>query len=154
VFDAAAREVGDGLRGRPLVDLVLTGHAHCLEYLRTGDTGHADSHINWIICGGSGHSLRRQRVEGPILQEVSSSQVYQLARSNGRSSGSETASRRVAESLLYVGRSGEGSHKRRPYSCLRIDVLDGCPPKFRVRPLVAERFEGKWQDISIEPFVI
>jgi 3',5'-cyclic AMP phosphodiesterase CpdA len=154
VFDAAARSIGDGLRGRPLVDLVLTGHAHCLEYLRTGDTGHADSHINWIICGGSGHSLRRQRAEGPVLEEFSSSPVYQLGRSNGRSSPGETANRQVAESLLYVGRSGEGSHKRRPYSCLRIDVLDGFLPKFRVRPLVAERFEGKWQDISIEPFVI
>lgn len=158
VFDAAAPSIGDGLRGRAIVDLVLTGHAHCLEYLRTGDTGHADSHINWIICGGSGHSLRRQRLEGPVLveglEELDRSQVYQLARANGRSSGSQTGSRQVAESLLYVGRSGEGSHKRRPYSCLRIDVLDGTPPKFRVRPLVVERFEGKWQDISIEPFVI
>jgi len=145
-----AREVGEGLRGRPLVDLVLTGHAHCLEYLRTGDTGHADSHINWIICGGSGHSLRRQRVEGPVLEETSGYPVYQLARSaEGKKVG-----RPVAESLLYVGRSGQGSQKRRPYSCLRIDVLDGCPPKFRVRPLVAERFSGKWQDSAIEPFVI
>ncbi|MFM9268002.1 metallophosphoesterase [Tychonema sp. BBK16] len=150
VFDAAARSIGDGLRRRAIVDLVLTGHAHCLEYLRTGDTGHADSHINWIICGGSGHSLRRQRAEGPVLQEFSSSPVYQLA----RSSVGEKASRPVAESLLYVGRSGEGSHKRRPYSCLRIDVLPGCPPKFRIQPLVAERFEGKWHDRAIEPFVI
>lgn len=158
VFDAAAPSIGDRLRGRAIVDLVLTGHAHCLEYLRTGDTGHADSHINWIICGGSGHSLRRQRVEGPVLveglEQLDRSQVYQLARASGRSSGSETASRPVAESLLFVGRSGLGAHKRRPYSCLRIDVLDGCPPKFRVRPLVVERFEGKWHDISIEPFVI
>lgn len=150
VFDGAAREIGDGLRGRAIVDLVLTGHAHCLEYLRTGDTGHADSHINWMICGGSGHSLRRQRPEGPVLEEVSSPEADRL----GRESGSETASRRVAESLLYVGRSGQGSHKRRPYSCLRIDVLDGCPPKFRIRPLIVERSEGKWLDISIEPFVI
>jgi 3',5'-cyclic AMP phosphodiesterase CpdA len=150
VFDGAAREIGDRLRGRAIVDLVLTGHAHCLEYLRTGDTGHADSHINWIVCGGSGHSLRRQRVEGPMLEEFSSSPVDQLARSGA----GEKASRRVAESLLYVGRSGQGSQKRRPYSCLRIDVLDGCPPKFRVRPLVAERFGGKWHDSAIEPFVI
>lgn len=154
VFDGAARSIGDGLRGRAIVDLVLTGHAHCLEYLRTGDTGHADSHINWMICGGSGHSLRRQRPEGPVLQEFSSPSAYQLARSNGRSNVGEKASRPVAESLLYVGRSGEGSQKRRPYSCLRIDVLLGCPPKFRVRPLVAERFEGKWHDSAIEPFVI
>jgi len=30
------------------VDLILNG----LEYLRTGDTGHADSNLNWIVCGG------------------------------------------------------------------------------------------------------
>ena len=149
VLDAVADAVGwEGKR--PLVDLVLTGHAHCLEYLRTGDTGHGDSGINWIVCGGSGHSLRRQRPEGPILQEASSPEAYRLA----REAGSAPAGRRVAESLLFVGRSGEGSHKRRPYSCLRIDVLDGTPPKFRVRPLVVERFEGKWQEIAIEPFVI
>ncbi len=150
VFDAVARGVGEELRGRPLVDLVLTGHAHCLEYLRTGDTGHADSHINWIICGGSGHSLRRQRVEGPVLEEASGYPVYELARS---AEGTKVG-RPVAESLLYVGRSGQGSQKRRPYSCLRIDVLDGSPPKFRVRPLVAERFDRKWHDSAIEPFVI
>ncbi len=150
VLDAVADAVGKAARGRPLVDLVLTGHAHCLEYLRTGDTGHGDSGINWIVCGGSGHSLRRQRPEGPILHEPSSPEAYRLA----RSTGAEKTGRQVAESLLFVGRSGQGSHKRRPYSCLRIDVLDGTPPKFRIRPLVVERFEGKWQDIAIEPFVI
>ncbi len=150
VLDAVADAVGKEARGCPLVDLVLTGHAHCLEYLRTGDTGHGDSGINWIVCGGSGHSLRRQRPEGPVLQEPSSPEAYRLA----REAGAETAGPQVAESLLFVGRSGEGSHKRRPYSCLRIDVLDGTPPKFRVRPLVVERFEGKWQEIAIEPFVI
>ncbi|MCY7384298.1 MAG: metallophosphoesterase [Microcoleus sp. CAN_BIN18] len=150
VLDAVGDAVGKEARGRPLVDLVLTGHAHCLEYLRTGDTGHGDSGINWLVCGGSGHSLRRQRPEGPILHEPSNPEAYRLA----RESGSEKTGRQVAESLLFVGRSGEGSHKRRPYSCLRIDVLDGTPPKFRIRPLVVERFEGKWQEIAIEPFVI
>ena len=150
VFDAVAKEIGDGLRRRALVDLVLTGHAHCLEYLRTGNTGHGDSGINWIVCGGSGHSLRRQRPEGQMLQEVLSPEGDRL----GRESGSEKTGHQVAESLLFVGRSGEGSHKRRPYSCLRIDVLDGTPPKFRIRPLVVERFEGKWQEIAIEPFLI
>lgn len=150
VLDAVADAVGKETRGRPLVDLVLTGHAHCLEYLRTGDTGHGDSGINWIVCGGSGHSLRRQRPEGPMLHEPSNPEAYRLA----RSTGAEKTGRQVAESLLFVGRSGQGSHKRRPYSCLRIDVLDGTPPKFRIRPLVVERFEGKWQEIAIEPFVI
>ncbi|MEG5138940.1 metallophosphoesterase [Microcoleus sp. A6-C6] len=150
VLDAVADAVGKEAGGRALVDLVLTGHAHCLEHLKTGDTGHGDSGINWIVCGGSGHSLRRQRPEGPVLEEPSTPEAYRL----GRELGVKTAGRRVAESLLFVGRSGQGSHKRRPYSCLRIDVLDGTPPKFRVTPLVVERFEGKWQEIAIEPFVI
>ncbi|WP_333359723.1 metallophosphoesterase [Microcoleus sp. N3A4] len=151
VLDGVADAVGEAARGRPLVDLVLTGHAHCLEYLRTGDTGHGDSGINWIVCGGSGHSLRRQRPEGRVLHEASSPEAYRSARSAGRSAKGD---RGIAESLLFVGRSGQGSHKRRPYSCLRIDVLDGCPPKFRIQPLIVERFEGKWHDLSIEPFVI
>ncbi|MBA4448756.1 metallophosphoesterase, partial [Cylindrospermopsis raciborskii CS-506_D] len=29
--------------GRPLVDLVFNGHAHCLEFLKTTDTGYGDS---------------------------------------------------------------------------------------------------------------
>jgi hypothetical protein len=132
VFDA----VGKQTEGRPIVDLVLNGHAHCLEYLRTGETGHADSNSNWIVCGGSGYSLRRQRIEGPELMETFG----------------ET--RQVARSHLFVGRNGQGSQKRRPYSFLRIDVLDGCPPKFVVRPFIAERFKRQWNNRSLEPFAI
>ncbi|BAU07224.1 unknown protein [Fischerella sp. NIES-3754] len=117
VFDAVAAEVGSLAEGRPLVDLVLNRHAQCLEYLQTMDTGHADSNINWIVCGGSGYSLRRQRAEGTDLLEDQ---------------------KLVARSHLFVGRTGQGSQKHRPYSCLRIDVKDGCPPKFIIRPLVVE----------------
>lgn len=141
VFDAVANGVGALAEGRPLVDLVLTGHAHCLEHLCTVDTGHADSEINWIVCGGSGHSLRRQRDDGPDLRE-----------SFGGSEGEDA--RLVARSKLFVGRNGYGSQKRRPYSFLRIDVQDGCPPKFRVRPFVAERFQRRWNTPEIEPFMI
>ncbi|MBD1926215.1 metallophosphoesterase [Trichocoleus sp. FACHB-90] len=132
VFDA----VGKQAEGRPIVDLVLNGHAHCLEYLRTGETGHADSNSNWIVCGGSGYSLRRQRIEGPELMETFG----------------ET--RQVARSHLFVGRNGQGSQKRRPYSFLRIDVLDGCPPKLVVRPFIAERFKRQWNNSGLEPFAI
>ncbi|NJM98297.1 MAG: metallophosphoesterase [Phormidesmis sp. RL_2_1] len=45
----------------PLIDLVMSGHAHCFEHVRTVDTGHADSCLDWVVCGGSGASLRRQR---------------------------------------------------------------------------------------------
>lgn len=133
VLDGVAAEVGSLAEGRPLVDLVLNGHAHCLEYLQTMDTGHADRNINWIVCGGSGYSLRRQRTEGTDLLEDQ---------------------KLVARSHLFVGRSGQGSQKRRPYSCLRIDVKDGYPPKFVVHPLVVERYQRQWRDREVQQFTI
>ncbi|PSB35384.1 metallophosphoesterase family protein [Chlorogloea sp. CCALA 695] len=135
VLNKVARKLGSLNGDRPLVNLVLNGHAHCLEYLRTGNTGHADAHINWIVCGGSGFSLRRQRSEGVELTENPGGNVS-------------------ARSLLYIGRAGQGSQKRRPYSFLRIDVLDGIPAKFVIRPFVVERFQGKWSNSEIQPFVI
>ena len=141
VFDAVAFKVGALSEGRPLVDLMLTGHAHCLEHLQTGDTGHADSNLDCIICGGSGFSLRRQRTEGPELMETFGN--------NG-----DIHSRQVARSLLYVGRNGYGSQKRRPYSFLRIDVHDGRPPKFVVRPFISERFHRQWSNQQLKPFAI
>lgn len=133
VFDAVSKEIGSLADGRPVVDLILSGHAHCLEHLRTEDTGHSDSHTNWIVCGGSGYSLRRQRMEGPELSDKNNV---------------------VARSLLFVGRTGQGSQRRRPYSFLRIDVRDGKPPKFVVRPYIAEWSQYKWSNSKIEPFVI
>ncbi len=142
VLDEVAEAVGGLAEGRPLVDLVLTGHAHCLEHLYTGDTGHADSHIHWIVCGGSGYSLRRQRAQGPELMELF------------RGEGGDRTRKKVAKSLLFVGRQGHGSKKRRPYSFLRIDVQAGCPPKFVVRPFIADRIGRQWSNTHLEPFVI
>jgi hypothetical protein len=141
VLDAVKQAVGKQAEGRPLVDLILNGHAHCLEYLQTGDTGFGDSNINWIVCGGSGHSLRRQRSEGAELTE-----------NFGDIQGGDT--RLVAKSLLFVGRHGQGLQKRRPYSFLRIDVFDGCPAKFKVRPFIAERSKREWSNSEIEAFSI
>lgn len=141
VLDEVAKAVGDLAGDRPLVDLILTGHAHCLEYLRTGNTGHGDSHINWIVCGGSGYSLRRQREEGLEITE-------QLENQPGKNI------RTVARSLLFVGRSGQGYQKRRPYSFLRIDVRSGTPPKFVIRPFIAERYQGQWHESEVKPFEI
>ncbi|MBW4487360.1 MAG: metallophosphoesterase [Trichocoleus desertorum ATA4-8-CV12] len=147
VLDAVAAEIGAGdaltetLRDRPLVDLVLNGHAHCLEYLRTLNTGHADSHLNWIVCGGSGFSLRRQRTEGPELREPIGTVV-------------NNDEHLVARSLLYVGRTGLGTQKRRPYSFLRIDIKEGKPLKFVIRPFVSEWAQRQWKNYAIEPFTI
>lgn len=137
VFDGVAKAIGYIPQDRPIVNIVLNGHAHCLEHIQTADTGHADSNMNWLICGGSGYSLRRQRQEGADLME-----------------GEGQDERLVARSRLFVGRSGHNSQKRRPYSCLRIDVQDGCPPKFIIRPFVAERSQKQWHRYAIEPFTI
>jgi hypothetical protein len=141
VLDAVAATIGDRAEGRPIVDLVLNGHAHCLEYLRTLETGHADANTNWLVCGGSGFSLRRQREEGPDVTEFF-----------GQTGVDEQ--RLVARSKLFVGRSGQGAHRRRPYSFLRIDVQPGTPPTFVVRPHVAERFHKQWDDYALDPFTI
>jgi hypothetical protein len=133
VFDEVAQQLGSLTQGRPLVNLVLNGHAHCLEHLETMDTGHADSHIHWVVCGGSGFSLRRQRIEGADLME---------------------ANKLVARSHLFIGRNGEGSQKRRPYSGLRIDVKGDRQPKFIVRPLVAEWHQRQWHNQELEPFIV
>ena len=119
---------------RPLVDLVLSGHAHCLEYLTTGETGHGDRHIPWIVCGGSGFSLRRQRREGTKLMEGNIP---------------------VATSHVFVGRTGRGSDKRRPYSFLKIDINTAreCP-MVTIYPQIVERFKGQWRRYEQEPIHI
>ena len=123
--------------GRPLIDLAFSGHAHCLEFLQTGDSGHGDAHIPWLICGGSGYSLRRQRREGPELLE-----------------GPAGSERVVARSRLFLGRSGRGSSLRRSYSALRVDVAAGTPLKLTLTPLVAEKAEGRWRQYAMEPILL
>jgi predicted phosphodiesterase len=141
VFTEVANSVGDITEGRPIVDLVFNGHAHCLEYLQTGDTGYGDSNINYLVCGGSGRRPRRQRKEGTELMETFTDAI-----------GDST--RKVADSLLYVGRSGHGNEKRKPYSCLRVDVKAGSPAKFVITPLVTEYIDGKWCDRQLEPIIL
>jgi hypothetical protein len=141
VLNEVASEVDSLTKGRPIVDLVLNGHAHCMEHIETLDTGNADSNINWIVCGGSGHSLRRQRPEGADLWNY-----FPIS--------GEDKSKIIARSHLFVGRNGHGSHKRRPYSGLKIDVKEGTPPKFVVKPLVAERYQREWHQPEIESFTI
>jgi 3',5'-cyclic AMP phosphodiesterase CpdA len=137
VFDDAAKEIEIVPEERSIVDLVLSGHAHCLEHLYTKDTGHADSYIDWIVCGGSGHSLRRQRKEGTVL--------FQNADLNARG---------IGQSRLYVGRQGSGKKRKKPYSYLRIDVKAGDRPEFTVNSYVAEWYQRQWNEYAVDPFVV
>ena len=137
VFDNVIKQIGELPSGRSIVDIVISGHAHCLEHLRTKDTGYGDSHIDWIVCGGSGHSLRRQRKEGTVL--------FQDA---------DLDSQPIGESHLYLGRNGSGKKKKRPYSFLRIDVQAGDRPQFKVTPYVAERYQQQWNEYAIDPFFL
>ncbi len=137
VFDDAVKNIGALPEGRSVVDIVISGHAHCMEYLYTKDTGYADSHINWIVCGGSGHSLRRQRREGKVL--------FQDA---------DLDSQPIGQSNLYLGRNGSGKDKKRPYSFLRIDVQAGNKPQFTVKPYVAEWHQRQWNEYALDPFTI
>ncbi|MCZ2201405.1 metallophosphoesterase [Cylindrospermopsis raciborskii] len=127
--------------GRPLVDLVFNGHAHCLEFLKTTDTGYGDSAINYIVCGGSGRRPRRQREEGTELLEDFSDHDNEHRR-------------KVADSLLYVGRTGYDLETKKPYSCARVDVKAGIPPQFVITPLVTELIEGKWCNKQLDAIII
>ncbi|MFM7634222.1 MAG: hypothetical protein ACKO7Z_01255 [Cyanobacteriota bacterium] len=133
VLDQVAARVGSPARGRPLVDLGISGQAHCLESIETADTGHGDAWMPWLICAGRGNSLRRQRPEGPSLGECG-----------------EMGVRTIARSQLFVGRSGRGSRLRRPYSGLRVECGRRPPTAPAPHPLVAEKVEGTWRPYDLE----
>ncbi|MEM9218601.1 MAG: metallophosphoesterase [Cyanobacteria bacterium P01_F01_bin.150] len=142
VAEALEKMEGDRTTDQPLVNLILSGHAHCFEYLQTGDTGHADSHLTWIVCGGSGARPRHQRENlGDEIEETVhlSSGVHR---------------RIVAKSKLYVGHSGHGAERKQSYSFLRVDIQSGTPPTLILRPHVSERYQDAWTDVSLAPLTI
>ncbi len=134
VLDRVADQLGERPGGRPLLDLACSGHAHCLELVRVGATGRGDAGIPWLVCGGGGYSLRRQRPEGPVL--------------------SDAGGRPLARSHLFHGRDGHGAELRRRYSGVRVDVDAGSPPRFTLTPLVAERARGRWHCRPLAPIRI
>ena len=118
----------------PLVDLIISGHAHCLEHIRTANTGHVDAYLDWIVCGGSGASLRRQRPD-------SSAEI--LERLTVHSSTSHRRyTRVVAQSQCYVG---VGGSQPQGHSFIRVDVTPESRQKFVVRPFVVTRSSQGWQ---------
>ncbi|MBE9031385.1 metallophosphoesterase [filamentous cyanobacterium LEGE 11480] len=131
VFDRVAQEVSR-TQQQSIVDLVLCGHAHCFEYLQTLETGHADRHTQWVICGGSGFSLRRQRREGHVLQEEIDGELRDVAISRG-----------------FWGKTGHGADKRRTYSFLEVEVSAGEQLQFRLKPHMVEYQRKKWNPYQV-----
>lgn len=138
VLDAVETRLGENLP-EPLINLVLSGHAHCFEYLRTVETGHADRNLNWIICGGSGARLRSQHAETTV-QEKKGGDLHT-----------------VAKSQLFIGRQGTGAEARWPYSFLRVDVQmneSTKHPNFVVRPFIAELHQETWTRSEFTPLML
>ena len=109
-----------------------------MEVLRTHDTGHADSHLNWVICVASGYGLRDQRQEGTRLME----------------NDADGASKVVAESQLFIGRKWQAAADKPAYSGLRIDIASGRPLSIRLTPLVSVRDGSTWNDVDPDPITL
>ncbi|MBW4517644.1 MAG: metallophosphoesterase [Timaviella obliquedivisa GSE-PSE-MK23-08B] len=139
MLDRVAKEIKPLIQNQPLVNLILSGHSHCLEYIRTLDTCHADSHLDWVVCGGSGASLRRQRQSGSQLMEMIGQKGVQHIQV-------------VAQSQLYVGRQRQGRQEQNPHTFLRIDVQEGTPPRFVLRPFVVQKRQ-QWISYPLEPAI-
>ncbi|MGF1458679.1 MAG: metallophosphoesterase family protein [Leptolyngbyaceae cyanobacterium] len=138
VLDAVTARLDNPDQG-PLLDLVLSGHAHCIEYLRTVEPAHGDRLINWLVCGGRGARLRSQHPETTVYEE------------NG------VDAQVIAKSQLYIGRHGAGSETHWPYSFVRIDVTSGGPgdrPQWVIRPFIAEWHRETWTRTEFTPLVL
>ncbi|MEM0980572.1 MAG: metallophosphoesterase, partial [Cyanobacteria bacterium P01_H01_bin.58] len=136
VLDAVAQRLGEDAP-QPLVNLVLNGHAHCFEYLRTMETGHADHNLDWLICGGSGARLRSQHPDTRVVQE-----------DNG------VAQQVIAKSQIFVGRQDSEAGSCYLYSFLRVDVQGSDRPQFTVRPFVVELQQQQWQRHELSSLVL
>ena len=137
-----ATNAGDYGAGEfPLVDLVISGHAHCLEHLKTGQTGHGDAGLNWLVCGGSGVDIRRQRQTGTDILET-------------LSVDERDATEVVAQSLLYAGLHGKEGKKQRFHSFAQIEVRPDAKQRLTIRPFVVAKGCNGWQTKALEEISI
>ncbi|MFK8184191.1 MAG: metallophosphoesterase [Phormidesmis sp.] len=129
------------LKQPPLIDLVLSGHAHCFEHVKTGDTGHADSHTDWIVCGGSGVDIRRQRQAGAdILERISE--------------GERSRTRVVATSRLYAGVHGRGQKKQKFHSFIKVQIDPQNERRITIHPFLIFRQSDQFQSNALTPIEI
>lgn len=108
------------------VNLIISGHAHCFEHIKTRDTGHADSSLDWIVCGGSGKGIRRQRADGTKILETIS-----------ESDRSRTCV--VADSVSFAGKHGSGRYTQTFHSFVQVKVCLAETNKIIIRPFVVAR---------------
>lgn len=139
VLDRVATELS--LQHSPLVDLVISGHAHCLEHLRTTHTGHADAYTDWLVCGGSGAHLRRQREAGADLL----GKVFNQGKSRTGV---------VAKSQMYAGLHGRSYRKKQFHSFLRIEVQPDQRQKLLVCPYVVSQESDGWLTKALKPIKV
>jgi hypothetical protein len=78
-----------------------------MKVLRTHDTGHADSHTDWVTCVGSVYGLRRQRRQGSGLIEKDVD-------------GTE---KHVATSNLFISRKWDKADGHDAYSGLKATLI-------------------------------
>lgn len=123
---------------KALVDVVISGHAHCLEHLKTLETEQGDAQMDWVVCGGSGASLRPQKKDSgaDILENVAF--------------GKRSYTKKVAESCLYASRVGKGAKKKQIYSFLRVDVRPDRRNAISVVPFLVTNTHGRWETRSLK----
>ena len=57
----------------------------------------------------------------------------------------------IATSDLYVGRRWADCNGGKAYSALRVDISEGHPLKIRLTPLISNREENGWNEITMDP---
>ena len=145
VKETLTAELGDpfleSLNTLPLVNLIISGHAHCLEHIKTAQTGHADSNLDWLVCGGSGLSIRRQRQAGANI-------LGSLAVAGRRTTEV------IARSQLYAGVHGHKGKNQHFHSFVKIDVKPGVHCELTIRPFVVVKSRSGWQTRALDKISI
>jgi hypothetical protein len=141
VLDQVAEAVGERRGDRPLVDLILGGHAHCFEHVRTLNTGHADAHLDWIVCGGSGMSVRSQRPGGSDITEMIGVRGRKFIKP-------------VARSQVFIGKARRQRQVQLQHSFVRVEVQVGEALQLVLRPFVLEQVRQSWVVREVDRIVI
>ncbi|MEM6598084.1 MAG: metallophosphoesterase [Cyanobacteria bacterium P01_C01_bin.69] len=124
-----------------IVDLVIGGHAHCFEHLKSHNNTPGEKNIDWIVCGGSGAEVRRQRRGGPdILERVTQQGKVQT--------------QIVAKSQQFVGYHRHHRQRQHFHSFVRVDVQPNSTHKIIVQPFAVTMKNEQWQTKPLAPLAL